>query len=98
MKRNVAPDSPQSMGNSVAFNEVAPVTVQQPFVTFTLAHNALTALKVAAVSSEINGPEILEVPCDREAAISILCVYDFEGGAQTSPLSFAVFLIRTSVI
>src|SRR3990170_5848529 len=98
MKRRVAPDSPQSIGFSEPFNEAVPLTVQQDFVTFIVAPNDLTARNVASVSSENSGPEIFEVPCESNAAISILCVYDFDGGAQTSPLSFSVFLIITVTI
>src|SRR3990172_5108886 len=95
MNRRVAPDSPQSIGSFAPFNGDAPSTVQQPFATFTFAPNALTARNVASVSSENRGPEIFEVPSDNEAAINILCVYDLEGGAQTSPFSFSVLLIVT---
>jgi hypothetical protein len=72
MKRKVAPDSPQSIGFSAPFNRDAPSTVQQPFATFTLAPNALTARNVAPVSSETKGPEISEVPNESEEAMRIL--------------------------
>jgi hypothetical protein len=98
MKRRVAPDSAQSIGSFAPFNGDAPSTVQQPFLTFTFAPNALIARDVASVSSERSGLEILEVPCDSEAAINILCVYDLDGGAQTSPLSLSVLLTVTSAI
>src|SRR3972149_7938827 len=87
INRNVAPDSPQSIGFSEPLNGDAPSTVQQSLDTCTFAPKASTARSVASVSSEVNLPEILEIPAESEAAISILCVYAFEGGAQTSPLS-----------
>ena len=98
MKRRVAPDSPQSIGSFAPFNGDALSIVQQPFVTFTFAPNALTARNVASVSSEARGPEILEVPDESDDAISILCVYDFDGGAQTLPFSSPVFLTVTVTI
>src|SRR4030067_1249445 len=98
MKRNVAPDSPQSIGSFAPFSGDTPSTVQQPFATLTFAPNAMTARNVASVSSETSGPEIFEIPSDSEAAINILCVYDFDGGAQASPLSLSVLLTITPAI
>src|SRR3990170_3073733 len=98
MKRSVAPDSLQSMGSSAPLSDVAPSTVQQSLIAFTFAPKALTARNVASVSSETNGPDILEVPSESAAAISILCAYALDGGAQTVPLNFSVLLITTSVI
>src|SRR3989304_3480616 len=98
MKRSVAPDSPQSIRSFAPFSCVAPSTVQHSLATSTFAPNALTARSVASVSSENKGPDILEVPSESAAAMSILCVYALDGGAQTSPLSFSVLRIMTSTI
>jgi hypothetical protein len=73
MKRNVAPDSPQSIGSLAPFGDL-PFTIQHPFSTSTLAPIALTARIVASVSSEIKGPEILDMPEESDEAMSILCV------------------------
>jgi hypothetical protein len=62
------------MGSAEPFNGAAPSTVQQSFVKFTFAPSAVTARNVAFVSSETNGRDILEVPCDNDAVMSILCV------------------------
>ena len=74
MKRNVAPDSPQSIGSFEPLSVLAPSMIQQPSVTVTFAPKAVTARSVASVSSDKRGFETLDVPLDRAAAITILCV------------------------
>jgi hypothetical protein len=74
MKRNVAPDSPQSMGSLAFEGGFAPVTAQQHSTVATCAPKALIARRVACVSSDRRGFDILEMPLQRVPAISILCV------------------------
>src|SRR5208337_2402132 len=74
IKRNEAPDSPQSMGSFAFLSGAAPVTVQHPSSKIASAPKALIARRVAWVSSDNKGFDILEVPFDRAAAISIRCV------------------------
>jgi hypothetical protein len=74
MKRKVAPDSPQSIGSFAPISEAVPSMVQQPSAVFTLMPKALTARKVASVSSDKRGFEILEEPLERAAAKTILWV------------------------
>ena len=52
MKRNVAPDSPQSIGSLAFLSGFAPLTVQQPSAVATFAPKAVTARRVAWVSSD----------------------------------------------
>jgi hypothetical protein len=98
MKRNVAPDSPQSMGCLAFVRGLAPVIVQQFSAVATVAPKAVMARRVAWVSSDRRGLDILEIPSHRAAAMSILCVKDFDGGAQTSPFNRLLFLMITSAI
>jgi hypothetical protein len=72
MKRNVAPDSPQSIGSFEPLSDFAPATVQQPSANFTFAPKAVMARKVVSVSSESRGLETFPDPFERAAAISIL--------------------------
>jgi len=95
MERKVAPESPTSIGAVAPVIDCEPVTAQHPLVTSNFVPKASIARTVASVSAEYKGPEILDSPGDSEAAMSILWVYDFEGGAHTSPFSCSVFPIIT---
>ena len=97
MKRNVAPDSPQSIGSLADLIGLAPSTDQQSSLARIIAPKAITARTVASVSSETSGFAILEVPLDSAPAMSIRCVNAFDGGAQTSPLISAAVRITTLV-
>src|SRR5674476_665975 len=74
MKRNVAPDSPQSIGSFAPLSILVPSMVQQLSATVTFAPKAVTARSVAWVSSDKRGPETLDsvsythltLPTDRE--------------------------------
>jgi hypothetical protein len=74
MKREVAPDSPQSMGSAAAFKVSVPSTVQQSLSGDTFAPKAMIARRVASVSSEHSGPEILDLPLASAEAMSMRCV------------------------
>jgi hypothetical protein len=74
MKRNVAPDSPQSIGSLAFVSGFAPVMVQQPSAVATFAPKAVIARRVAWVSSDKSGFDTLEIPSDSAAAMTILCV------------------------
>jgi hypothetical protein len=72
MKRNVAPDSPQSIGSSEPLSILAPSIIQQPSATIAFAPKAVTARKVASVSSDKRGLDILDMPLDNADAMTIL--------------------------
>jgi hypothetical protein len=98
MKRNVAPDSPQSIDSFEPLRVFAPSIVQQPSEVFTFAPKAVMPRSVASVSSDNRGLETLETPQESAAAIAILWVYDLEEGAQICPLRIRACLIVTVVV
>lgn len=62
------------------------------------APSAVTALLVASVSSHRRGLTILVDPFTNRAAKNARCVWAFDGGAATWPVTLEVGIIRTFML